>query len=164
MISVPRGRRLVEILVIAVAVIAGVSLALARPSFSFGSSESEVKTSVSAARKHALLLVNLSAANGTDSLKKLSENATGAWAEQLKADPGSLVNALKKSNAQTVGRIDSVAVSDETSEKTTIMVAASALVSNAAAGSKQVTRSYYFVMTLVRDGEKWLVSSVETAA
>lgn len=162
MTSFVRRRGTLELIAIIVAVAAGVVLAVARPSLSFGASDPAAAEATLVARRHVDLLVNMGSANAAKTLKDLGKQATGAWADQLKADPEAIVGALKKTSASTNGRVDSVAVSAETNDTVTVLVAASALVSNSA-GSKNVTRAYYFILTLVRADGGWRVTSLETA-
>lgn len=156
-------RNAVRLVSLLVWVLAGAAFALLRPGLSLASSDESGSDAVHAARAHASLLVNLSSTNADETLKQLKQQATGSWATQLDADPQAIARALKKASSRTEGRIDSVAVKRASGEEAAVLVAASALVSNAA-GAKQATRTYYFVLALTRVDGAWRVASVESVS
>lgn len=148
----------------AAAAIAAVALALAlvwvlRPE---DEPRPDAADAVVLAERHVQALVSLTAEHVDAELAVLQQQATGDWAEQLKANPEAMARELRSGRVNARGRVDSSAVVPQEGDDPRILVAASAIVSNKA-GPRPRTQTYYFVVTTTRVGAGWRVAGVEVA-
>jgi Mce-associated membrane protein len=106
------------------------------------------------------LLVGIDGASGDENLAELATWATGDFAAQLETLADTVAGVLAQGEVVSKGDVAAVGVERLRGERATVLVAATALVTNSELPNGEL-RTYRMVVTLDRVDDDWKIAEVE---
>ncbi|CAN5414907.1 hypothetical protein BH09ACT12_BH09ACT12_15370 [soil metagenome] len=114
-----------------------------------------------AAEATAEALLNIDYRDPQASFDAVAETATGTFLDQYQASSDSLVELVTQYESVQTGQVDSAAVSRLDSDDASVLVAATATVTNLQTGEDGQLRVYRILITLVHQDDAWLTDDLE---
>lgn len=126
--------------------------------------DNEARTSaIDAASAEVVGLISISGSTSESDLNALLEGATAEFRDELQSQADRLLSELRKNDVDASGSVVSAAVSAFDGNSATVILAASGTVDNKQTATPE-PRNYRLQVTLVKRGERWLVSGLEFVA
>lgn len=152
----------VLVLLVAGAVVLGVSGAGQSPQEASAAAMSQEYDAVTAAaRRETEAFLTVDYRNMAPTVKKVLAGATGAFKKEYARSEVNLRTAAHQSRASSKGTVRAVGIGDIGPSSATVYVAADSTVSNKSTGHKPQPRYYRFQLTMTRVKGTWLTSDLQ---
>lgn len=158
-----RQRRRTVVLLLAALVLTGVAAQRAYTWKAFHDQDEARREAVDAASAEVAGLISISNTTSESDLTTLLDGATAEFREDLQSQADRLRSELKKNDVDADGSTVSAGLSAFDDDSATVIVAASGTVDNNQTATPE-PRNYRLKVTLVKKGERWLVSGLEFVA
>ena len=113
-----------------------------------------------AARQETLNLTTMSFQTADQDIKRLLDGTTGEFRDQFQQRIKPFTDIVRQAKVVTTGKITEAGVENATGDTVTVLVAATAQVTNTAAPTG-TPRDYRLRLTVRQVGGRWLVSNVD---
>ncbi|MCW2739405.1 MAG: hypothetical protein JWN97_4049 [Nocardioides sp.] len=114
-----------------------------------------------AARAEALAFLTVDHTDMDPLVDAVLAGATGDFAEQYESQRDMLTSEAIRTKATSTGEVVSLGVGDVDDGSATVLVAANSTVTNTSTDSEGQVRYYRLRLVLVREGDRWLTSTLE---
>ncbi len=114
-----------------------------------------------AARIEALAFLTVDHADMAPLIDAVLAGATGDFKEQYGSQRAMLTSAARRTEATSTGEVVSLGVGHVDDSSADVLVAANSTVRNTSTGGEPQVRYYRLRLVLVREGDRWLTSTLE---
>ena len=162
----PLGRRRAAVLAALAAAVLALLVAAAVPAVRVlggWSRASDQSAAVAAARQETLNLTTVSFRTADRDVRRMLDGATGAFREQFDQRAKPFLDTVREARVESTGSIADAGVESTGADTVTVLVAATAQVSNAA-GPGATPRDYRLRLVVRHEAGRWLVADVSFVA
>lgn len=96
-----------------------------------------------------------------ETISRVLAGATGEFKKEYKASLEALKKAAKSQESFSEGEVDKIGLGNIDSDSASVFVAASSEVRNKGTNGETETRNWRIKLTMVQEGDRWLVSKLE---
>lgn len=114
-----------------------------------------------AARAEAVAFLTVDHRDMGPLVDRVLVGATGEFAEQYASQRRQLERETRRTEATSTAEVVALGVGDQDEDSATVLVAANSRVTNTSTASEGEVRYYRLRLELVREGDRWLTSSLQ---
>lgn len=118
------------------------------------------QAALAAARQLAVDLITTDPERAEETFSRLSDAATGQFAQQLRSRSDTFAETLRTADVRSAGSVTEAGIEQVDARRATVLVSATSVVHNTAVPDGE-RRGYRMRLTLVNEGDRWLVSTLE---